>query len=90
MAAMEVISKGAAQSWQLENRHQSMLEGRFDFGFAVDWMRKDFAILLDEARRNGAQLPVTALVDQFYADVQAAGGGRWDTSSLITRLKSST
>ncbi|MNN30310.1 2-(hydroxymethyl)glutarate dehydrogenase [compost metagenome] len=67
-----------------------MLEGRFDFGFAVDWMRKDFAILLDEARRNGAQLPVTALVDQFYADVQAAGGGRWDTSSLITRLKSST
>ncbi|MNE16429.1 2-(hydroxymethyl)glutarate dehydrogenase [compost metagenome] len=90
MAAMEVISKGAAQSWQLENRHQSMLEGRFDFGFAVDWMRKDFAILLDEARRNGAQLPVTALVDQFYADVQAAGGGRWDTSSLITRLKPST
>ncbi|MBO3278091.1 NAD(P)-dependent oxidoreductase [Pseudomonas schmalbachii] len=90
MAAMEVIGKGAAQSWQLENRHQSMLEGRFDFGFAVDWMRKDFAILLDEARRNGAQLPVTALVDQFYADVQAAGGGRWDTSSLITRLKSST
>ncbi|SDO70571.1 NAD(P)-dependent oxidoreductase [Pseudomonas jinjuensis] len=86
-AAMEVISKGAAQSWQLENRHQSMLEGRFDFGFAVDWMRKDFGILLDEARRNGAQLPVTALVDQFYAEVQAAGGGRWDTSSLITRLK---
>lgn len=87
-AAMEVIGKGAAQSWQLENRHASMLEGRFDFGFAVDWMRKDLGILLDEARRNGAQLPVTALVDQFYADVQAAGGGRWDTSSLITRLKS--
>lgn len=87
MAAMEVISKGAAQSWQLENRHQSMLEGRFDFGFAVDWMRKDLGIVLDEARRNGAQLPVTALVDQFYAEVQAAGGGRWDTSSLITRLK---
>lgn len=86
-AAMEVISKGAAQSWQLENRHASMLEGRFDFGFAVDWMRKDLGILLDEARRNGAQLPVTALVDQFYADVQADGGGRWDTSSLITRLK---
>ena len=86
-AAMEVISKGAAQSWQLENRHLSMLEGRFDFGFAVDWMRKDLGILLDEARSNGAQLPVTALVDQFYADVQAAGGGRWDTSSLLTRLK---
>lgn len=88
MAAMEVISKGAASSWQLENRHASMIEGRFDFGFAVDWMRKDFGIVLDEARSNGAQLPVTALVDQFYADVQAAGGGRWDTSSLITRLKS--
>ena len=87
-AAMEVISKGAAQSWQLENRHASMLEGRFDFGFAVDWMRKDLGILLDEARRNGAQLPVTALVDQFYAEVQAHGGGRWDTSSLFTRLKS--
>ena len=87
-AAMAVISKGAAQSWQLENRHQSMLAGEFDFGFAVDWMRKDLAIVLDEARRNGSQLPVTALVDQFYADVQAAGGGRWDTSSLITRLKS--
>ncbi|PJI50608.1 MAG: oxidoreductase [Pseudomonas sp.] len=87
LAAMEVISKGAAQSWQLENRHQSMLEGRFDFGFAVDWMRKDLGIVLDEARRNGAQLPVTALVDQFYAEVQAAGGGRWDTSSLITRLQ---
>ncbi|MNV92115.1 2-(hydroxymethyl)glutarate dehydrogenase [compost metagenome] len=84
---MEVISKGAAQSWQLENRHASMLEGRFDFGFAVDWMRKDLGILLDEARSNGAQRPVTALVDQFYADVQAAGGGRWDTSSLLTRLK---
>ncbi|MDG9924127.1 MULTISPECIES: NAD(P)-dependent oxidoreductase [unclassified Pseudomonas] len=86
-AAMEVISKGAAQSWQLENRHQTMLEGKFDFGFAVDWMRKDLSILLEEARRNGAQLPVTALVDQFYADVQAMGGGRWDTSSLIARLK---
>ena len=86
-AAIEVISKGAAQSWQMENRHKSMLEGRFDFGFAVDWMRKDFGIVLDEARHNGAQLPVTALVDQFYAEVQAAGGGRWDTSSLITRLQ---
>ncbi|MCL5041037.1 MAG: NAD(P)-dependent oxidoreductase [Gammaproteobacteria bacterium] len=86
-AAMAVISQGAAQSWQLDNRHQSMLAGEFDFGFAVDWMRKDLAIVLDEARRNGSQLPVTALVDQFYADVQAKGGGRWDTSSLITRLK---
>ncbi|WP_439862164.1 NAD(P)-dependent oxidoreductase [Pseudomonas sp. MBLB4136] len=85
--AMEVISKGAAQSWQLENRHKTMLAGEFDFGFAVDWMRKDLSILLEEARRNGAQLPVTALVDQFYADVQAMGGGRWDTSSLIARLQ---
>ncbi|MCL7462949.1 NAD(P)-dependent oxidoreductase [Pseudomonas sp. NW5] len=87
MAAMEVIGKGAAQSWQLDNRHASMIDGYFDFGFAVDWMRKDLGILLDEARRNGAQLPVTALVDQFYAEVQRAGGGRWDTSSLITRLR---
>lgn len=86
-AAMEVIGKGAAQSWQLDNRHRSMLAGEFDFGFAVDWMRKDFAIVLDEARRNGAQLPVTALVDQFYAQVQGMGGGRWDTSSLIARLQ---
>ena len=86
-AAMAVISKGAAQSWQMENRHKSMLAGEFDFGFAVDWMRKDLAIVLDEARSNGAQLPVTALVDQFYADVQKMGGGRWDTSSLIARLK---
>ncbi|TVP92269.1 MAG: NAD(P)-dependent oxidoreductase [Pseudomonadaceae bacterium] len=86
-AAMAVISKGAAQSWQLDNRYKTMLAGDFDFGFAVDWMRKDLAIVLDEARRNGAQLPVTALVDQFYAEVQASGGGRWDTSSLITRLK---
>ncbi|MDX1367143.1 NAD(P)-dependent oxidoreductase [Pseudomonas sp.] len=85
--AMEVISKGAAQSWQLENRHKAMLAGEFDFGFAVDWMRKDLSILLAEARHNGAQLPVTALVDQFYADVQAMGGARWDTSSLIARLK---
>jgi 3-hydroxyisobutyrate dehydrogenase len=86
-SAMEVIGKGAAQSWQLDNRHKSMLAGEFDFGFAVDWMRKDFAIVLEEARRNGAALPVTALVDQFYADVQAMGGGRWDTSSLIARLE---
>ncbi|NLU13385.1 MAG: NAD(P)-dependent oxidoreductase, partial [Gammaproteobacteria bacterium] len=87
-AAMQVISKGAAQSWQLENRYQSMLAGEFDFGFAVEWMRKDFAIVFDEARRNGASLPVTALVDQFYAEVEAMGGRRWDTSSLIARLKS--
>jgi 3-hydroxyisobutyrate dehydrogenase len=86
-AAVEAISKGAAQSWQMENRYKTMLAGQFEFGFAVDWMRKDLGILLDEARRNGAQLPVTALVDQFYADVQAMGGGRWDTSSLIARLK---
>jgi len=84
--AMEVISKGAAQSWQLENRHKTMLAGEFEHGFAVDWMRKDLAILLAEARSNGAQLPVTALVDQFYADVQNMGGGRWDTSSLLARL----
>ena len=85
--AMAVISKGAAQSWQLEHRHASMLAGEFGHGFAVDWMRKDLSILLEEARRNGAQLPVTALVDQFYADVQSMGGGRWDTSSLLARLK---
>ena len=86
MAVVDVISKGAAQSWQMDNRHKTMIARRFDFGFAVDWMRKDLAICLDEARRNGAPLPVTALVDQFYRDVQAEGGGRWDTSSLITRL----
>ena len=83
---LQVIGKGAAQSWQLDNRGKTMVEGRFDFGFAVDWMRKDLGLVLDEARRNGARLPVTALVDQFYADVQRAGGNRWDTSSLITRL----
>ena len=82
-----VISKGAAQSWQMENRWKTMNEGKFDFGFAVDWMRKDLGICLDEARDNGAQLPVTALVDQFYAEVQAMGGRRWDTSSLIARLE---
>jgi 3-hydroxyisobutyrate dehydrogenase len=82
-----VISKGAAQSWQMENRYKTMDAGAFDFGFAVDWMRKDLGICLAESRRNGAQLPVTALVDQFYGDVQAMGGKRWDTSSLIARLK---
>ena len=82
-----VISKGAAQSWQMENRWKSMAEGTFDFGFAVDWMRKDLAICLEEARANGARLPVTAVVDQFYAEVQAMGGRRWDTSSLIARLE---
>jgi 3-hydroxyisobutyrate dehydrogenase-like beta-hydroxyacid dehydrogenase len=86
-AVVEVISQGAAGSWQMANRHKTMLEGRFDFGFAVDWMRKDLAICLDAADEVGARLPVTALVDQFYAEVQAMGGGRWDTSSLIRRLK---
>ena len=86
-AVMEVISKGAAQSWQMENRYKTMNEGKYDFGFAVDWARKDFGICLDEARRNGARLPVTALVDQFYGDVQNMGGGRWDTSSLLARLE---
>lgn len=84
---LAAIDKGAAQSWQMDNRSRTMLQGQFDFGFAVDWMRKDLAIVLDEARRNGARLPVTALVDQFYAQVQAAGGGRWDTSSLLTLLR---
>jgi 3-hydroxyisobutyrate dehydrogenase-like beta-hydroxyacid dehydrogenase len=83
-----VISKGAAQSWQMENRWKTMDAGKFDFGFAVQWMRKDLAICLDAARTNGAKLPVTALVDQFYAEVQALGGNRWDTSSLIARLES--
>ncbi|MDX2265155.1 MAG: NAD(P)-dependent oxidoreductase [Hyphomicrobiales bacterium] len=85
-AVIETISKGAAQSWQMENRWRTMNEGRFDFGFAVDWMRKDLSICLDEARRNGARLPIASLVDQFYAEIQAMGGGRWDTSSLIARL----
>ncbi len=84
---LAAIGQGAAQSWQLENRGPTMIDNRFDFGFAVDWMRKDLGLVLDEAKRNGAQLPVTALVDQFYAGVQAQGGGRWDTSSLITRLR---
>jgi len=86
-AVLDVIGKGAAQSWQMDNRGKTMIEDKFDFGFAVDWMRKDLGLVLDEARRNGAQLPVTALVDQFYADLQRMGGGRWDTSSLIRRLR---
>jgi 3-hydroxyisobutyrate dehydrogenase len=84
---LDVIGKGAAQSWQLDNRGKTMVADQFDFGFAVDWMRKDLGLALDEAKRNGARLPVTALVDQFYADVQAMGGQRWDSSSLIKRLK---
>jgi 3-hydroxyisobutyrate dehydrogenase len=86
-AVLGVIGKGAAQSWQMDQRGPTMLENRFDFGFAVDWMRKDLGLVLDEAKRNGARLPVTALVDQFYADIQAAGGNRLDTSSLIKRLR---
>jgi 3-hydroxyisobutyrate dehydrogenase-like beta-hydroxyacid dehydrogenase len=84
---IDTISKGAAQSWQMDNRWKTMRDGKFDFGFAVDWVRKDFALVFEEARRNGAELPVTALVDQFYAEIQAMGGGRWDTSSLIARLQ---
>ena len=84
---LDVIGKGAAQSWQMDNRGKTMVADQFDFGFAVDWMRKDLGLVLDEAKRNGARLPVTALVDQFYADVQQMGGQRWDTSSLIKRLK---
>ena len=84
---LDVIGKGAAQSWQMDNRGKTMVADQFDFGFAVDWMRKDLGLLLDEARRNGARLPVTALVDQFYADVQKLGGQRWDTSSLVKRLR---
>ena len=84
---VEVISKGAAQSWQMENRYQTMIKGKYDFGFAVDWMRKDLGIALDEARKNGSALPLTALVDQFYQDVQNIGGSRWDTSSLMARLE---
>ncbi len=84
---LEVISKGAAQSWQLDNRGKTMVADQFDFGFAVDWMRKDLGLVLDEARRNGARMPLTALVDQFYGDVQQMGGARWDTSSLLRRLR---
>lgn len=86
-SVLGVIGKGAAQSWQMDNRGPTMVEGRFDFGFAIDWMRKDLGLVLDEARRNGARLPVTALVDQFYADLQAQGANRLDTSSLIKRLR---
>ncbi|MGS2720082.1 NAD(P)-dependent oxidoreductase [Paraglaciecola aestuariivivens] len=88
-AVVEVISKGAAQSWQMENRYKTMLAGHFEFGFAVDWMRKDLDIALNEAKKNGSTLPLTALVDQFYADVQKSGGGRYDTSSLLIRLQDS-
>jgi 3-hydroxyisobutyrate dehydrogenase-like beta-hydroxyacid dehydrogenase len=84
---LDVISKGAAQSWQMENRGPTMIEGKFDFGFAVDWMRKDLGIVFDEAGRNGAKVPVAELVDSFYAKVQEQGGKRWDTSSLITLLR---
>ncbi|MEP7281025.1 MAG: NAD(P)-dependent oxidoreductase [Rubrivivax sp.] len=84
---LDVIGKGAAQSWQMDNRGRTMIDDQFDFGFAVDWMRKDLGLVIDEARRNGAQLPVTALVDQFYAEIQARGGARWDSSSLIRRLQ---
>jgi 3-hydroxyisobutyrate dehydrogenase-like beta-hydroxyacid dehydrogenase len=83
----EAISKGAAQSWQMDNRWKTMSEGRFDFGFAVDWMRKDLGLVLEEAQSNGAWLDVTALVDGFYAELQAMGGNRWDTSSLVARLE---
>jgi 3-hydroxyisobutyrate dehydrogenase len=86
-AVIETISKGAAQSWQMENRYKTMNDGKFDFGFAVEWMRKDLSICLAEARRNGASLPVTALVDNFYAEVEKMGGKRWDTSSLFARLE---
>ncbi|MEM9146322.1 MAG: NAD(P)-dependent oxidoreductase [Pseudomonadota bacterium] len=86
-AVFDVIAKGAAGSWQMENRNKTMLADEFDFGFAVDWMRKDLSMCLDEAKRNGARLPVTALVDQFYGEIQDMGGGRWDTSSLLRRLK---
>ena len=86
-AVIDTISKGAAQSWQMENRYKTMNEGKFDFGFAVEWMRKDLSICLAEARRNGASLPVTALVDNFYAEVEKMGGKRWDTSSLLARLQ---
>jgi len=89
-AVVETIAKGAAGSWQMENRYQTMLEDKYDFGFAVDWMRKDLGIALEEAQRNGAELPLAALVDSFYAEVQAMDGGRWDTSSLLTRYTRDT
>jgi len=86
-AVVDTISKGAAQSWQMDNRYKTMTDGKFDFGFAVEWMRKDLSICIAESRRNGANLPVTALVDQFYAEVEKMGGKRWDTSSLLARLQ---
>ena len=84
---LSVISKGAAQSWQMENRYKTMIDDKFDFGFAVDWMRKDLKIAMDEAKNNGSLLPVTELVDKFYGEVQVSGGNRWDTSSLIKRFR---
>ena len=84
---IEVISKGAAQSWQMENRYKTMIDDKFDFGFAVDWMRKDLSIALEEAKKNNSLLPITEIVDQYYADVQKLGGNKWDTSSLIKRLR---
>ena len=84
---IEVISKGAAQSWQMENRYKTMIDDKFDFGFAVDWMRKDLKIAMDEAKNNGSLLPITEVVDKYYAEVQAMDGNRWDTSSLIRRLR---
>jgi len=90
LEVVDAIAHGAAQSWQMDNRHRTMVERKFEFGFAVDWMRKDLGLALDEARRNGARLPLAALLDQFYSDVQALGGGRWDTSSLITRFGTAT
>ena len=84
---IEVISKGAAQSWQMENRHKTMIEDKFDYGFAVDWMRKDLKIAMEEAKNNGSILPVTELVDKYYDEVQKMGGNRWDTSSLIKRFR---
>jgi 3-hydroxyisobutyrate dehydrogenase len=84
---IEVISKGAAQSWQMENRHKTMIEGKFDYGFAVDWMRKDLKIAMDEAKKNNSPLPITKIIDEYYAEVQKMGGQRWDTSSLIKRLR---
>ena len=84
---IEVISKGAAQSWQMENRHKTMIDDKFDYGFAVDWMRKDLKIAMDEAKKNNSPLPVTKIIDEYYAEVQKMGGQRWDTSSLIKRFR---
>ena len=84
---METISKGAAQSWQMENRHKTMIDDKFDYGFAVDWMRKDLKIAMDEAKKNNSPLPITKIIDEYYAEVQKMGGQRWDTSSLIKRFR---